>query len=395
MIYDAIIVGGGASGLFLAANLKELNVLVLEKNRSAGNKILASGGGRCNITNKNISSKNYLGDENFISNSLNNLNYKDILNFFSELNFSEQKSSQFFCDSGAKAVLEVLLSKIMAEILYNHEVISANKNGEIFEISCQNQAIFKSKKLIIASGGISYKTLGVSDVGLKIAHKFGLKTAAFTPALVGFTVQKDEFWFKNLSGVSIKAEISLTTKVDKGKFCERKFSGDILFTHKGISGPVILNASLFWQKGQLSLNFLPNFSKKQLIQGKKQLSSVLPLPKSFVLEFLRTNSLKDAPYKSFSHEQRDKILKLFDYRFAPAGTFGFERAEVCRGGVLTSGLDENFQAKGINGLYFVGEVLDITGMLGGFNIHFAFASAKCVAQDILRINCPSNKYLKK
>lgn len=394
MIYDAIIVGGGASGLFLAANLQGANVLILEKNATAGKKILASGGGRCNITNKNISAKNYLGDEIFIQNALNKLSYKDVLEFFHELKFSEQKNSQFFCDSGAKAVLNALLSRINVKILYNHEVINASKNAINFEISCQNKATFQTKNLIVASGGISYKALGASDIGIKIANIFGLTSIGFAPALVGFTAQKDEFWFKNLSGVSVKACVSVPVFDNKShkdlntnkkpEQSEREFNGDVLFTHRGISGPAVLNASLFWQKGQIGINFLPNFSTKNLNQGKKQLSSVLPLPRSFVLEFLHANNLKDAPFESFNYEQKCKILKLFDYRFAPAGTFGFERAEVSKGGVKTDQLDANFQAKSVQGLYFIGEVLDATGMLGGYNIHFAFASAKCVADEILR-----------
>jgi len=234
---------------------------------------------------------------------------------------------------------------------------------------------FRARNLVIASGGLSYKALGASDIGYKIANDFGIETSTLAPALVGFSVQKDEFWFKELSGVSLNADVKINSKNES-----HKFSGDLLFTHRGISGPAILNASLFWQKGRICINFLSKFSEKNLIDGKKQLSSVLPLPKRFVLEFLKNFSLKDRAFYEFSDEERQIIKRLFAYEFAPAGTFGFERAEVTKGGIKSEFLDENLQASNVRGLYFIGEVLDITGMLGGYNLHFAFASALKVAR---------------
>ena len=190
-------------------------------------------------------------------------------------------------------------------------------------------------------------------------------------------MQKDEFWFKELSGVSLSADVVINTKNES-----YKFSDDLLFTDRGISGPAILNASLFWQKGRICINFLPKFSEINLVNGKKQLSSVLPLPKRFVLEFLRNFGLKDRAYYEFNDDEKNIIKRLFAYHFAPAGTFGFERAEVTKGGVKTNFLDENLECKSVKGLYFIGEVLDITGMLGGYNLHFAFASALKVASAL-------------
>ncbi|MGP1359754.1 NAD(P)/FAD-dependent oxidoreductase [Campylobacter sp.] len=374
MIYDVIIVGAGASGLFLGANLKGKKVAILEKNSSAGKKILASGGGRCNITNRFVSAKNYLCEQKIVEQILKVLTPDQILKFFSELKFSEQKQNQFFCDSGAKSVLNLLLKRQNADIFYNKEVTSAKKVDEIFEILTKDEK-FRAKNLVIASGGLSYKSLGASDIGYKIAGEFGLELSPISPALVSFSVQKDEFWFKELSGVSLRADVEISDKNDN-----HKFSDNVLFTHRGISGPAILNASLFWQKGRIYINFLPRFSEKNLINGKKQLSSVLPLPKRFVLEFLRNFGLKDKAFYEFSDDEKRTIKRLLAYEFAPAGTFGFERAEVTKGGVKTEFLDENLQCKSIKGLYFIGEVLDITGMLGGYNLHLAFASALKVAK---------------
>jgi len=294
-IYDVLIIGAGAAGLFLAANLRGKSVAILEKNVTSGKKILASGGGRCNVTNRRIDASNYLGDANFVTNILKNLDFKDVLNFFGELKFNEQKQNQFFCESGAKDVLGVLLKRARQSgtqifcgvCVKGARKILADENGqileklkseqtEIFEVIAENGDKFYAKNLVIASGGLSYKSLGASDIGYKIAQSFSICVATPAPALVGFTVQKDEFWFKNLSGVCFPAEISVVCASKNAANRElkmpRKFAGDILFTHKGISGPAVLNASLFWQKGLIAINFCPNFSIETAKKSKKQLS---------------------------------------------------------------------------------------------------------------------------
>nr|WP_211437097.1 aminoacetone oxidase family FAD-binding enzyme [Campylobacter curvus] len=374
-----MIVGGGAAGLFTAANLRGKSIAILEKNATAGKKIVASGGGRCNITNRHISAKNYVGDHEFISNILKNLKFNDVLKFFNELKFSEQNQSQFFCDSGSRDVLGVLLRRTRqsgTEIIYDAEVIAVVQSqnfSEIFEVLTANGEKFLAKNIIVASGGVSYKSLGISDIALKIASNFGLKFSPFAPALVGFTVQRSEFWFKNLSGICFGAQV---------RVAGRELAGDVLFTHKGISGPAMLNASLFWQKGAINVNFAPKFDPRNLRGTRKQISTLLPLPRRFMLGFLQAVGVRDGAFDELSEAQKSEVLRLFDYSFAPAGTFGFERAEVSRGGVDTKGLGANLECKSVRGLYFVGEALDVTGMLGGYNLHFAFASALAAARDI-------------
>ena len=419
-IYDVLIIGAGAAGLFLAANLRGKSVALLEKNATPGKKILASGGGRCNVTNRRIDASNYLGDADFIKNILKNLDFKDVLKFFGELKFNEQKQNQFFCESGAKDVLGVLLkcarqsgAQIFCGVcVKGARKISTDENGdfldaslaeeakfdsenlqdfkseqaEIFEVLAENGDKFYAKNLIVASGGLSYKSLGASDIGYEIARSFGIKVIPPAPALVGFTVQKEEFWFKNLSGVCFLAEISVVCASKNAANRElkmpRKFAGDILFTHKGISGPAVLNASLFWQKGLIEVNFCPNFSIETAQKSVKQLSTVLPLPRRFTLEFLHAAGLSDKPYCEYKADEAAKISRLFAYEFAPAGTFGFERAEVTKGGVDTDALDVNCSHKDTRGLYFIGEVLNVTGMLGGYNLHFAFACAANLAKRL-------------
>lgn len=419
-IYDVLIIGAGAAGLFLAANLRGKSIAILEKNATPGKKILASGGGRCNVTNRRIDASNYLGDANFVKNILKNLDFKNVLKFFGELKFNEQKQNQFFCESGAKDVLGVLLkcarqsgAQIFCGVcVKSARKISTDENGgildaslaeeakfdsknlqdfkskqtEVFEVLAENGDKFYAKNLVVANGGLSYKSLGASGIGYEIAQSFGVKVVPPAPALVGFTVQKDEFWFKNLSGVCFPARIRVgcagKDAANRESKMPREFAGDILFTHKGISGPAVLNASLFWQKGLMAINFCPNFSIETAQKSKKQLSTILPLPRRFTLEFLRAAGLSDKPYGEYKADEMAKILQLFDYKFAPAGTFGFERAEVTKGGIDTDELDANCGRGDTRGLYFIGEVLNVTGMLGGYNLHFAFACAANLAKRL-------------
>lgn len=368
--FKTIIVGGGASGLFLAANLK--NSAILEQNSSIGKKILASGGGKCNITNEFISSKNYLGDLEFIEQILSNLSYGDVLDFFKPLKFIKIKNHQYFCKTSAKDIVN-RLSKNLENVYLNTQVLDVYKKGDLFEITTSKDK-FQALNLVVATGGLSCQNLGVSDIGYKIASKFGHEISSLNPALVGFTVQKDEFWFKNLSGVSLNASLKIE---------EKELFGDLLFTHKGISGPLILNASLFWHKGKMSLNFLPNFKFESIKNSKKQISTVLPLPKNFIKEFLKSQNLDDKQIYKLKNNEFEIIKKLQNYEFAPAGNFGYSKAEITKGGVKTEFINQNCMSMLEPNLYFVGEVLDISGMLGGYNIHFAFASAKSALKTLI------------
>ena len=257
-IYDVLIIGAGAAGLFLAANLRGKSVVVLEKNATPGKKILASGGGRCNVTNRRIDASSYLGNADFVTNILKNLDFKDVLKFFGELKFNEQKQSQFFCESGAKDVLGVLLKRARqsgAQIFYgvcvksarktftdeNGEILDASlteeakfdsenlqdfksKQTEIFEVLTENGDKFYAKNLVVASGGLSYNSLGACGIGYEIARSFGIKVIPPAPALVGFTVQKEEFWFKNLSGVCFPAQILLERAPQKSGDDSKSYS---------------------------------------------------------------------------------------------------------------------------------------------------------------------------
>lgn len=223
---------------------------------------------------------------------------------------------------------------------------------------------------------MSYATIGASSIGYEIAKSFGHSIVTPAPALVGLTVQKDQFWMKKLSGISFNAKLSVADKV---------LESDLLFTHKGISGPVVLSGSLYWQKGKISLDFLPNSDLKKLLDKKvkKQISSQIPLPKRFMTEFLESLHVEDNPVYKLTQDEIEKLQVLKHYEFAPAGNFGFTKAEVTKGGVNTDEVDAlTFESKLQKDLYFIGEVLDVTGELGGYNFQWAFASAKSLTTHL-------------
>ena len=360
-MYDIVIIGGGASGLFLGYLLKD-NYLILEHNKDIGAKIKVSGGGKCNITNKVLSVNNYRGNSKFIKEIFKNFNNKDLLKWLKDNNLSvkELKKNQYFFSSS-----EVLLNffkKEVKNVKTNVEVLDIEKKDKF--IIKTNKGEIKAKKVVIASGGISFKKLGASDIGFKIAKKFGHNILPLRPALVGFTVQKEENWFKKLSGISILAEVRVGDK---------RFNQNILFSHRGITGPAILNASLWWDRGFVEISFLKNV-KNYLKNPNRQISTQLPLPKRFTKEFLKQVGLEDKKLRFLKNEW-EKLKLLENYKFAPAGTFGFERAEITKGGVDTKEIGLDMQSKKVKDLYFIGEVLDVSGELGGYNFQWAFSCA--------------------
>ena len=192
--------------------------------------------------------------------------------------------------------------------------------------------------------------------------------------MVGFTLQPSEAFFKELSGVSVEVAIRVEGK---------EFKGSMLFAHKGISGPVVLNASLFWEKGFLEIDFLPNLEIKELKSSTKMLSNLLPLPKRVAMALLKKVEIKDKNANRLSKDEWEKLEILKSYRFAPAGNFGYTKAEVTKGGVDTFEVDsDSLMSKKVNNLFFIGEVLNVTGRLGGFNFQWAFSSAKACAEHL-------------
>ena len=374
-IYKNIIIGGGASGLMVASNLKDKqNTLILEHNSKLGAKILISGGGRCNYTNKSIDTTNYLAKESFIKNILKAHSSYTIDRYFKirGLKSTLKNENEYFCKDSSKELLDILLKEIKGvNIALNTTVLEAIKKDGLFEVKTNKRSYF-TKNLIIASGGLSYPKIGASDIGYTIAKSFGHKVNKTNPALVGFTLQPSEAFFKELSGISVDVEI---------KVQNRLLFGSLLFAHRGISGPVVLNASLFWNKGQIEINFLPNFDLSLIKNSRKNISTLLPLPKRAAKVFLKKFGIDDKKASLLTKEEYERLSILKRYKFAPAGTFGYSKAEVTKGGICLDEIDnKTFESKLNRNLYFIGEVLDVTGMLGGYNFHFAFASALSCAK---------------
>lgn len=227
---------------------------------------------------------------------------------------------------------------------------------------------------MIASGGLSFPLLGASDFGHRAAESFGHTIIRTAPALVGLTLQKEQFFFKELSGIATEVEI---------KVGEHLCAGSLLFAHKGISGPAVLDASLYWEKGKIEIDFLPQWQPEEHQDSSKLLSSVLPLPKRVSKAFLAALEIADRPINQLKSDEKKRLLSLKRYLLAPAGTFGYSKAEVTRGGVDTDEIDsKTMMSKKCDGLYFVGEVVDVTGRLGGYNFQWAFSSAYVCAKAL-------------
>jgi len=348
-MFDVTIIGAGASGLMAASNLKDLNVCIVDSNPKIGEKIKVSGGAKCNITNKYLNENYYLGDKFFIKNTLDTFSNLDLLKFLSSHNVNPKLNPKivkgtYFCNSSSE-VINMFSNLIKHCTLKLNTKVSNISYDEYFTIKTSKGTI-KSKKLIVASGGLSYTSLGASDIGFEVAKSFGHTVEKLNPALVGFTVQKDQFWFKELSGLSVDAKITVQNKNEDKKILE----GKLLFTHKGCSGPVILSTSLYWKKGSFTVDFLPYKDSY--------------LPKR-VRSAIKANK-----------------IDVHNYTMAPAGNFGYTKAEVTKGGVNTSELTSSFQSKLQKDLYFIGEVVDVTGELGGYNFQWAFSCAMCCVNEI-------------
>ncbi len=371
-----IIIGGGASALMLASLLPKNTATIIESNPKPGAKILVSGGGKCNITNTLMGTQYFLGDESFVQQPLKKFNEKALLRWLERQNLHPvlRKETQYFCKDSAKELLDIFLKESKKQTLcMSEKVLEVTKRDEIFYVKT-NKKTYTAKAVVVASGGLSFPKIGASSIGYEIAESFGHTVVKTAPALVGFTVQKEQFFFKELSGVSTDVKIHIGENV-----CE----GALLFAHKGMSGPAVLDASLYWEKGKIEIDFLPNFSWKSVQGSKKQISSLLPMPKRVTKAFLLQFKLEDKPFHQLTTQELEMLQTLSHYSLAPAGTFGYAKAEVTKGGVETSEVDSStMMSKKEDGLYFIGEVLDVTGRLGGYNFQWAFSSAYSCAKNV-------------
>ena len=377
-IYDIIILGAGASGLMCAANIgKKKSTLIIDANDKIAKKLKISGGGKCNITNVSVALDNFDGDQELLKKVFKKFSKNDLLQFLerNRVALELRKERYYFCQHSADDIIEVLAKAAKnADMVLGEKILSVHKEDETFHVLTDKQS-YRAKQVVVATGGKSFANLGASEIGLDIAKSFAIEIKEFTPALVGLTVQKEQFWMRELSGLSAYVHIKVGERIAKE---------EMLFAHKGISGPAVLTASLYWQKGAISIDFLPNENITALATGSKKLvSSLIPLPKRLSKALLNAIDVPDIECKKLSKQELLKLKKIHEYSFSPAGNFGFTKAEVSRGGVLAKELDfDTLESKKVKGLYFIGEVADITGELGGYNFQWAFSSAYVCAKAI-------------
>ncbi len=378
-IFDFAIIGGGASGLFALRGLKDKKVCIIEGNKKLGLKLLATGGGKCNFTNLYLAPENFIcSNPHFIKSFLAKFGTYDFLDLIETHNipYEERDNGKLFTLSGAKSILEFLLEDGKSENhIFKTECLVQNvlKENDIFKIETNTELIY-AKKVVVASGGISYPQMGATNIASKIAKNFGLKTFPLVPGLAGIRYPENiEFDFSTLSGIAITA---------KAQIENRHFTDQLLFTHRGFSGPLALNLSLFVNgKTQIILNFLPDIDVENLIQkektSKKSLVNILSefLPKSLVKILLKE---KDYNLAQIKKSEIEEISKTFNHLVIEVEKLdGFDKAEVTRGGISVDEIfPKTMEARKCSGLYFIGEALDVTGMLGGYNLHWAWASAK-------------------
>lgn len=383
--FDVIIIGAGAAGLMCAAQAgyRGKSVAVLDMGKKPGRKILISGGGRCNFTNEGAKPEHYLcQNPHFVKSALSRYSAQDFVELVDRhgLAYHHKTLGQLFCDNSAQDIVDILMSECDwagVDVRMRSEVSAIEKTEQGFVINSNGEEL-TCQSLVVASGGLTMPKLGASPIGYKIAEQFGLNVLPTTAALVPFTLHDhDKERLNGLSGISIFTEV---TSEDNTCFKE-----NILFTHRGLSGPAILQISSFWRAGQyVSINLLPesdiseHISQWRETSAKKSLKNMLAtlLPKSFIEKMVSQSEIIDKAINQLSNADIEQLAQyLHNWQIKPNGTEGYRTAEVTLGGVDTDELSsKTMEAKNVAGLYFIGEVTDVTGWLGGYNFQWCWSS---------------------
>jgi len=393
---DVVVVGAGAAGLFCAALAGQggRRVVLLDNGKKIGRKILMSGGGRCNFTNLYAEPAAYLSQNpHFCKSALARYTQWDFIEMVNRhgIAWHEKTLGQLFCDDSAQqivAMLESECAKGNVDIRLRSEISDVVKTETGFEIKVNGSTV-SAHSLVVASGGLSMPGLGASPWGYRLAEQFGLKVLPTRAGLVPFTLHKPLLdHLQTLSGVSVP---SVLTAEDGTVFRE-----SILFTHRGMSGPAVLQLSSYWQPGEfVSVNLLPDVDLAGFLDSQRQqhpnqsLKNTLAihLPKRLV-ECLQTlGQLPDVTLKQLNAPQQVELVEqLQNWQVQPNGTEGYRTAEVTLGGVDTKEISSKTMAAAkVPGLYFIGEVVDVTGWLGGYNFQWAWSSAWACAQDLVSV----------
>lgn len=395
---DVLIIGAGAAGLMCAASAgyRGRSVTVVDMGKKPGRKILISGGGRCNFTNQNALPRHYIcQNPHFVKSALSRYSADDFIELVDRhgVNYHHKTLGQLFCDDSAQAIVDVLLTECdWAGVSVNlrTEVLSVTKKTDQTYLVTTTDKSYLCQSLVVASGGLTMPKLGTSPIGYKIAEQFGLHVLPTTAALVPFTLHDhDKQRFDGLSGISVLCNVTSENGTS--------FRENILFTHRGLSGPAILQISSFWQAGQaITIDLLPDQKLTDTIehwrshQAQKSVKNLLAtiLPKRFVEVLTKENTcapiISDKAINQLSHSEINTLSNyLHHWQIKPNGTEGYRTAEVTLGGVNTDELSsKTFEAKNCSGLYFIGEVVDVTGFLGGYNFQWCWASGVACGQAV-------------
>lgn len=388
MKFDVVIIGGGAAGLMCAmvAGRRGRSVALLEHNGRVGRKIEISGGGRCNFTNLHTTPANFISSNpHFAKSALARYTPAHFIELVERhrIPYHEKKLGQLFCDGSSRQIIEMLLvecERAGVEVRTNARVVELKKDAD-FTLAT-NRGELRAESVVVATGGLSIPKLGATDFGYRIARQFGLKIVRPRPALVPLTLPGRELEvLRPLSGVAVHSVVGCNGA---------EFAENFLVTHRGLSGPAVLQASSYWSEGDpLTIELLPGTDALRLLEDWRgsdaKLSNLLArlLPRRFSQVWCEMNSL-DSPARNLSRsEMEETARRLNEWRLTPNGTEGFQKAEVTKGGVDTSELSsQTMEARRVPGLYFIGEVVDVTGHLGGFNFQWAWASGHAAGQHV-------------
>ncbi|MFP1727584.1 NAD(P)/FAD-dependent oxidoreductase [Lonsdalea quercina] len=390
--YDVVVIGAGAAGLFCAAQAgqKGLRVLLVDNGKKPGRKILMSGGGRCNFTNLYAEPGAYLShNPHFCKSALARYTQWDFIELVNRhgIAYHEKTLGQLFCDDSAQQITDMLLKECeqgQVTLRLRSEVLEVEKS-DVFTLRLNNGAI-QSPELVIATGGLSMPGLGATPFGYQLAQQFSINVLPTRAALVPFTLHKPLLeQLQTLSGVSVPSLIEAENGVT--------FRENILFTHRGLSGPAVLQLSSYWQPGEfVTINLLPDqdlaalLDAERLVHPNQSLKNTLAqwLPKRLVECLQALGQLPDVTLKQLQKPQQTQVENtLQQWRVQPNGTEGYRTAEVTLGGVDTHELSsKTLEASKVPGLYFIGEVVDVTGWLGGYNFQWAWSSAWACAQAL-------------
>lgn len=390
---DVIILGAGAAGLFCAslAGKRGLNTLVLDNGKKLGRKILMSGGGRCNFTNMYAEHSNYIStNPHFCKSALARYTQWDFISLVAKYNipYHEKTLGQLFCDNSAQDIVDMLQSECNLpniSIKLRSEVTDVEKTPEGFLVTVNGSQV-SARSLVVATGGLSMPGLGATPFGYRLAEQFGHSIIPTRAGLVPFTLHKPLLEaLQVLSGISVATTV---TAADGTLFKE-----NILFTHRGLSGPAILQISSYWNPGEyVSINLLPNLSLSDFLAVEKQehpnqsLKNTLAklLPKRLIEIMQAQGQIPECALKQLNHPQIEALHNtLHNWQVQPNGTEGYRTAEVTLGGVDTREISSKTMGSlKTDGLYFIGEVVDVTGWLGGYNFQWAWSSAAACAESL-------------